>query len=45
MSVAKFREDVEIIISGIEEHLKHSDVYARRAAMELLSRLAEQGMC
>jgi len=43
--VAEFREDLRIVIPTIGEHLKDSDGYVRNAAIELLSRLATQGMC
>jgi len=42
--VAEFREDVRIVIPAVVEHLKDSDWYVRNAAIELLSRLAAQGM-
>ena len=45
MFVAEFREDVRITIPAIAERLKDSDRYVRSAAIELLSRLAAQGMC
>ena len=45
MFVAEFREDVQITIPAIAERLKNSDSYVRKAAIELLSRLAAQGMC
>jgi len=44
MFVAEFREDVRTTIPAIVEHLKDSDWYVRNAAIELLSRLAAQGM-
>jgi len=43
--VAEFREDVRVTISAIAEHLKGSDSHVRSAAVEVLSRLAAQGMC
>jgi len=43
MFVAKFRKDVRIIIPTVVERLEDSDSDVRKAAMELLSRLAEQG--
>ena len=45
MFVDEFREDVQITIPAIAERLKNSDSYVRKAAIELLSRLATQGMC
>ena len=45
MFVAEFQEDVRITIPAIAERLKDSDSYVRSAAIELLSRLAAQGMC
>jgi len=42
--VAEFREDVRIAIPAIAERLKISDRYVRKAAIEVLSRLAAQGM-
>jgi len=45
MFVAEFREDVRITIPSIPERLKDSDWYVRSAAIEVLSRLAAQGMC
>jgi len=44
MFVAEFREDVRITIPAIVEHLKDPDWYVRDVAIELLSRLAMQGM-
>jgi len=44
MFVAEFREDVRITVLGIAEHLNDSDWYDRNVAIELLSRLAAQGM-
>jgi len=43
--VAEFREDVRVTIPAIAERLKDSDWYVRSVAIELLSRLAAQGMC
>jgi len=45
MFVAEFREDVPIAIPAIAEHLKDSDSYVRKTAIELLSTLAGQGIC
>jgi len=45
MFVAEFREDVRITIPAIVEYLKDSDWYVCKAAVELLSRVAVQGMC
>jgi len=42
--VAEFREEVQITIPAIAERLKDSDSDVRKAAIELLSRLAAQGM-
>jgi hypothetical protein len=42
--VDEFREDVRITIPAIGEHLKDSHSYVIKAAIELLSRLAAQGM-
>jgi len=44
MFVAEFREDIRITIPAIADNLKDSDWYVRSAAIELLSRLAAQGM-
>ena len=44
MFVAESREDVRITIPAIVEYLKDSDWYVRNVAIELLSRLAAQGM-
>jgi len=41
--VAEFREDVLITIPAITERLKDSHDNIRKAAIELLSRLAAQG--
>jgi len=43
--VAELWEDVKIIIPDIEKHLKDSDLFDRKFTIELLSKLAEQGMC
>jgi len=43
--VAEFREDIPITIPALMEHLTDSKPDVRRAAMELLSRLAAQGLC
>src|SRR5712675_1976704 len=43
--VAEFREDVQITIPAIVECLRDSDSDVRSAAIEVLSRLAAQGMC
>jgi len=43
--VVEFREDVQITIPAIAERLKDSDSDVRKAAIELLPRLAAQGMC
>ena len=45
MFVAEFREDVRIAIPAIAEGLKGPDSDVRKTAIELLSRLAAQGMC
>jgi len=45
MFVVEFREDIQISIPAVAEHLKNSDPGVRSAAIELLSRLATQGMC
>jgi len=45
MFVAEFREDVRITIPAIVECLKDSDSHVCLAAIEVLSRLAAQGMC
>ena len=45
MFVAEFGEDVRSVISTIVEHLENPNPDVRLAAMELLSRLAEQGTC
>ena len=45
MFVAEFQEDVRITIPAIAEHLKNSHSGIRKAAIEGVSRLAEQGMC
>ena len=45
MFVAEFQEDVRITIPAIAEGLKDSHSHVRSAAIELLSRLAVQGMC
>jgi len=44
MFIAEFREDVRVTIPAIAECLKDSDWYVRKAAIEVLSRLAVQGM-
>jgi len=44
MFVAEFQEDVRIAIPAIVKCLKDSDWYVRKAAIEVLSRLAAQGM-
>jgi len=43
--VAEFREDVRITIPAIAECLKEFDSDVCKGAIELLSRLAAQGMC
>ena len=43
--LADFLEDIRIIVPVIAEHLKNSYWYVRNVAIELLSRLAAQGMC
>jgi len=43
--VAEFQEDVRITIPAIAERLKDSRSDVRKAAIEVLSRLAAQGMC
>jgi len=45
MFVAEFREDLRITIPAIAERLKASNRYVRSAAIEILSKLAAQGMC
>jgi len=44
MFVGKFREDVRVAVPAVAECLKDSDWYVRKAAIEVLSRLAAQGM-
>ena len=43
--IAEFREDVRITIPAIAEHLKDSDSYVCKAAIEGLSILVTQRMC
>jgi len=43
--VAEFRDDIRITIRAIGEHVKDSNRYLSKAAIELLSSLAGQGMC
>jgi hypothetical protein len=45
MFVAEFREDIRITIPAIAEGLSHLYSDVRKVAIELLSKLAEQGMC
>jgi len=45
MLVGEFKEDVRITIPTIVARLKDSDPDVCKAAIELLSRLAVQGMC
>jgi len=45
MFVAEFQEEVRITIPAIAERLKDSNSEVRKAAVELLSTLAAQGMC
>jgi len=45
MFVAEFRENIQIAIPAIVECLKDSHWYVRKTAIEVLSRLAAQGMC
>jgi len=45
MFAAEFREDVRITIPAIAECLNDYDWDVRKAAIEVLSRLAAQGMC
>jgi len=45
MFVAEFREDIRITISAIVDGLKDSYSNVRSTAIEVLSRLAAQGMC
>jgi len=45
MFVAEFRKDVRITIPSIAERLKDSHSDVRSTAIEVLSRLAAQGMC
>jgi len=42
--VVEFKEDFRITIPAIVEHLKDSDRHVRNVAIELLSRMAAQGM-
>jgi len=44
MFVDEFQEDMQKIIRTILERLNDSDSDVRKAVIELLSRLAEQGM-
>jgi len=43
--VAEFQEDVWITIPVVAERLKDTHWYVRKAAIEVLSRLAARGMC
>jgi len=45
MLVAEFWEDIRTVIPAIAECLKGFDSDVCKAAIELLSRLAMQGMC
>jgi len=45
MCVAEFLKDVRTTIPAIAECLKDFDSDVRKAAIELLSELAAQGMC
>jgi len=45
MFVAEFLEDILVAIPAIAECLKHSDSDVRKAAVELFSMLAAQGIC
>jgi len=45
MFVAQFREDIQTIIPAIAEGLKDSHSKVRMTAIDLISRLAAQGMC
>ena len=45
MFEAEFREDIQVIIPIILGGLKDPHWYAHEGSVELLSRLAAQGMC
>ena len=45
MFIAEFWEDIQTIIPTIMEYLEDRDSDVQKAAIELLSSLAEQGMC
>jgi len=45
VAAGEFREDVRVTIAAIAECLKDSNSDVCKATIELLSRLAAQGMC